>query len=301
MAHVKLAVVIPVGPDCRLAYVEDTLDSVCHYTTPSRRIVVCDDSGKGTGELLRRRYPAITVLTTPEHYGKDAGLYFSLSEGFRVAYEEFAFDVLLRLDTDALVIGDRPEDDALRFFRTYPDVGIIGSFRTDSNGDRRDFSWAREELARESSYQSLLREPRRWRRFFFLKRILRGARSHGYQPGEHCLGGAYFISRECIRRLHRDILLSRQEIRWSKLQEDHIFSLLMYSTGLKNGDFVTGDAPMAVRWRGLPCGPERLLADGKKVTHSTRFFGERTEEDIRAFFRRERQRATGGTEAAASP
>jgi glycosyltransferase involved in cell wall biosynthesis len=290
MQRVELAVVIPVGPTCDLENVLDTLESVRHYVTPSHVIIVLDDSGKGTGLAVREHFGDVVVLTTEKNYGKDAGLYLNLSRGFAYAYENYSFDVLLRLDTDALVIGPNLDKDAIEHLANNPDLGIFGSYRTDCNGDPRDFSWSRNQLAKEIGLESALRDfPRRWTGWRLLRKAYHQGRLHGYEPGEHCMGGAYFISRACIGRLLQNNLLSRQEIAWSKLQEDMLFGLFIYAIGLKHGDFATGRYPMGLRWRGLPCSPEDLVAQGKKVTHSTRFFGGLNERAIRAYFRARRQ------------
>ncbi len=285
---VTLAVIIPVGPACKLENVLDTIESVRHYVTPSHVIILLDDSGKGTGVAVRERFQDVVILTTERVYGKHAGLYLTLSQGFAFAYKNYTFDVLLRLDTDALVIGPNPESDAIACFDRNPGFGIIGSYRTDCNGSPRGFSWPRETLVRELGFRSVLK-PRCLMGWVFLHKVLNRSKRNGYELGEHCMGGAYFMSRECVGRLLKGNLLSRKEIYWSKLHEDQLFGLFIHSVGLKHGDFATGQLPMGLRWRGLPCSPEELLTKKKKVTHSTRFFEELDEQTIRGIFRAHRQ------------
>ena len=290
MKAITLAVVIPVGPACEFEYISDTIESVRHYVATPHVVIVLDDSGKGTGRAIHERFRETVVLTTPRNYGKEAGLYLNLSQGFAFAYENYAFEILLRLDTDALIIGPNPEQEALEYFRRNPGVGIIGSYRIDCNGDPRDFSWPRNQLMRELGFRSLWSAPlRRLRGWLLLRTVFGRAKRHGYEAGEHCMGGAYFISRECIARLYGNKLLARRDIAWSRLQEDQIFGLLMYSVGLRHGDFATGALPMGLRWRGLPCPPEALLAKNKKITHSTRYFGNLSEKEIRDYFRARRR------------
>jgi hypothetical protein len=50
------------------------------------------------------------------------------------------------------------------------------------------------------------------------------------------MGGSYFTTAECIRRLYRNNRPGRHDIRWGALQEDWIFGLLIYSVGLRHGD-----------------------------------------------------------------
>jgi glycosyltransferase involved in cell wall biosynthesis len=291
MRQITLVVVIPVGPACEFDHISDTIESVRHYVTPSHVVIVLDDSGKGTGAAVKERFSETVVLTTPRNYGKEAGLYLNLSKGFAFAYENYFFDILLRLDTDALIIGPNPEQDAMDYFQQNPDVGIIGSYRTDCNGDPRDFSWPRNQLIRELGFRSLSKDPlKRLKGWLFLRTVFNKSKHNGYEAGEHCMGGAYFVSRECIGRLYKNHLLSRQEISWSKLQEDQIFGLFIYSVGMRHGDFATGSLPMGLRWRGLPCPPEILLARNKKITHSTRFFENLSEKAIRVYFREQRNK-----------
>lgn len=69
--------------------------------------------------------------------GRCGGLFLKLGGGYKYALERFHFDVLLRLDADALVIGPRPEEDALRAFATQPRVGAAWLV---SRGARREAS-----------------------------------------------------------------------------------------------------------------------------------------------------------------
>ena len=288
--YVEIAVVLPVGPTCELAYVIDTIESIRHYIRSAHVIIVLDDSGEALCEGLLRMFDNVDVISTQGNMGKAAGLYINLSRGFAYAHEHYAFNVLLRLDTDALVIGPDPEKDAIQYFHQYPDVGILGSYRVDCNGDVRDFSWPRQKLTQKLRISwELVRRPKTWKSWWFLLQVARRSIKHGYEPGEHCLGGAYFVSKECVQRLVQQNLIARNEFFWSELQEDQIFGMLTYFVGLKHGDFATGRFPMGLRWKGLPGSPASLLANEKKVTHSTRFFGDENESAIRTFFKAQRQ------------
>ncbi len=291
---VKLVVVIPVGPSANLDYVLDTIHSVTHYTSPSTQIIIIDDSGANVGADLQASFPDLKILQTPgssgygrisqegSHGANEGGLYWWLASAFLYACENYDFEVLLKLDEDALVIGKRPEDDAIRLFRQNPNVGLIGSYKLDCNGDPRDFSGAAKKLYRDTSWQRLLQNPRLYMTF---RRLLSRALVNGYETGENVQGGACFISAKCVRRLAEEELLLRKELRRSICDEDYIFPLLVRSIGMELGDFATGDLPMGVRWRGLPCSPQELLARRKKVIHSTRFWENMKEEEIRSFFR----------------
>ena len=286
MERVKLLVLIPVGPACELRYVEDTIRSVVRHTTTSRLIVVLDDSGGDCGAQLRRSVPEITVLRTPTSRGVGAGLYLTLSMGFQHAVSNCEFEVALRLDTDALVIGENPEEDAISFFRQHPEFGLIGSHKTYSDGQPLDTTWPRARLARETALRSLIKHPRRLRGFLFLRRMVRAARRHGYEMGDYCFGSSFFASGAWASQMHRRRLFARDETLHSKLASDVIFGLLTYAAGFRIGDFSTGTLPMGLAHRELPFAPDELLIRHKKIIHSTRSYRDLDEEQIRAWFRR---------------
>ncbi|MDQ3651421.1 MAG: glycosyltransferase [Acidobacteriota bacterium] len=282
---VKLVVVIPVGPTCVLDYIVDSIHSIAHYTTLDRQIIIVDDSGKDTGRVLQTFFPDLDVVKTPENYGKMGGLYLSLSMGYLHAHQLYDFEALLRFDTDALIIGDRPEEDAAQFFRQHPNVGLLGHYHRHVAEDYR----SRVQIITEGRRKNLLRNPLLC---IALRRPLLKALANGYDRGDFVFGAAYFMSGECVRRLVQAKLLLRKQLRWSKLEEDHLFTLLVSSVGLEMADFTAGSLPIEVEWNSLPCSPRELIAKHKKITHSTRSWEDMNEDDIRKFFREIRENQT---------
>lgn len=289
MKEVTTIVLIPVGPTCKMDFIEDTIESVQYYLKLPYQIIVVDDSACGAGNKIKNKYDEIIIIGTEGKNGHFAGLYFSLSQGLKYAYENFKFTIVIRMDTDALLIGFGLDEEAVSYFHKNPLKGIIGSYMFDCNGAPRGIYWTGIQLKNEISTGFLLRNVRKklkgWK---FLRGIFRKSIKFGYIPGEHCMGGAYIMSWECVNKLYNANLLDRKEIHFTKLQEDQIFGLLIYAVGLRHGDFATGSFPMGLRWKGLPGTPEDLVIRKKKIIHSTRFYEELNEEQIRDFFKKRR-------------
>lgn len=297
MIKVKTIVLMPVGPTCQFDFIVDSIESAFFYLDPSTKVILVDDSMKKTGEELQKKFSNVDVITIqggirgrPNH-GLLAGLYLTLSKGMKRAFENYQFQVLLRMDTDALVIGPSPDDDAIAEFARDPNLGLIGSFRIDCRGNQRGYEQTINILNESLGLKEILKHPRsRFPGWLYWKSFYSRAISNGYQPGDQCQGGAYFMSYECVKRLYQMDLLERYDLQWINLHEDQIFGLLTYVTGLKLGDFATGDHPMGIKHQGLPWHPEELIQRGKKITHSTRFFEELGEEAIRDIFQATRKR-----------
>jgi hypothetical protein len=68
------------------------------------------------------------------------------------------------------------------------------------------------------------------------------------------------------------------------VSEDHLFGLMAVAAGFRIGDFGGPDDPFALRWKGLPCGPEELLSRSKLVTHSVRSWADMDEGAVRRAF-----------------
>ena len=275
-----VTVVLPVGRSYDDEFVRDTIGSVCQFL-PASRLIIVDDSGCETG---RRVAPASAeVIVTPDGYqGLGGQLYRRLSLAFREALRR-PFDVLLRLDTDAVLLGGTFVERAERLFASNPQIGALGAYQKDYDGTPRSYSYPawriRRILTREARH-----DPRRAVRIGQL--VLRAYRHGGYVRGEFVQGGATIYSPAAIRSFEEAGLLDDECLARSEMQEDHIFGLCLRSLGFEMLDFGTAfdDLPFGVTWRGLPASPEQLVAAGKEIIHSTNFFGDRDESDIRAVF-----------------
>jgi len=283
----RLVVVVPIGPRCQPTFVADTLESVDRYSVAGRRLLLLDNSGRGTAREFADR-PRTEVLVTPWR-GSGGALYMSLSAGFHAALRE-PFDVLLRLDTDALVIGSGYEAHAARYFAQHPRTACLGSYRTGYDGSARSFAPPRRQFRRYFVRRAVRHPMDAVRVGFLVGRAFR----HGYELGESVLGGACLYSHWGVSALSRAGLLGDQALARTDLEEDHIFALALRSLGFEFAGFGSrdDDLPMGVKWIGLPASPEELISKRKAIIHSTRKWNDLDEVAIREVFARHR-RTTG--------
>jgi hypothetical protein len=282
-------VVIPVGPGTKEVFVADTIESITFNTSVSFKIILLDDSQTQIGVVIQKQFPFIDVLPTEKNYGSWCGLYISLSLAYRHALEHYQFHALLKLDTDALIIGKNPESEAIALFHSDPTIGMAGQYPTNYNGTPWDLGWPRKRILNGTrSWKSLRRPLANW----ILNRFYNKALRNGYSTGESVFGGAYFMSRLFLERMLHCGLLPNYKMKTLNLGEDHLFSLLVKALGFKLGDLSSGNRPFACAWKGLPDSPEQLLHNNKKIIHSTRFWDNMNEDDIRAYFRRQREQTT---------
>lgn len=280
-----LIVVIPVGPYCFPENIEDTIGSFIHYTKSTYKIILADDSQIGTGWGIQKKFPDIDVVKMPASFGKLCGLYVTLSLAFQHALSNFHFKALLRMDTDALIIGPDPELDAIRLFQTDRKAGIAGQYMFDYDGQPRNIEWPRQRIINGTRTWKFIRRPfANWA----LRKLYRRALSNGYVTGENVFGGAYFMSEACLHTLHEAGLLPDYKLRTLNLEEDHLFGLLVKACGFNLADLSTEHKPFGCAWKGLPAAPEQLCKDDKKIVHSTRFWENMKEEEIRTYFRQKR-------------
>lgn len=285
----QLIVVIPVGPACQLHHVGDTIESINFYVSSSFRIILADDSQKGTGEKIRQHFKDIDVVETGESMGKLCGLYITLCLAFRYALKHYEFDALLRMDTDALIIGPSPDKEALDLFHRNSTIGIAGQYPLDYQGHPWDISWPRAKLRRSLHTFRFFKRPLVHATLF--PRYLRALRQ-GYVRGESVFGGACFFSYACLKALLAAGLLPARHLKELRLEEDHLFAILVKSLGFELASLSGEGLPMGCAWKGLPASPEKLMSDGKKIVHSTRYWEHMQEDEIRTIFRQHRKRIT---------
>ncbi len=276
----SVTVVIPVGPSHGREFVRDTIDSA-RESLPDCRLILIDDSGDDT---IRHLAPAdATIIAAPAGYeGLEGQLYRRLSLAFREALRT-PFDLLLRLDTDALILGNTFVPRATHIFAENPRIGALGCYRTNYDGTPRTYTWPALRIRRMVTVEAL-RDPMRALRVGRL--LLRAYHDGDYIRGESVQGGAMIYSPAAIRSFAQTGLLDDRRLARSRMQEDHIFGLCLRGLGYRMLDFgsANDDLPFAITWRGLPSPPEQLIAAGKEIVHSTKSFGDCEEREIRSVF-----------------
>jgi hypothetical protein len=293
--HVQLVVVMPVAPRDDVA---DTVESVLAYTGPSTALVVVDDTKGQAADMHAVEQMATNITVLPAVAGPPGvcgSLWRKVAAAYRFALDQFSFDMLLRLDADALLLGPGLEEQARQRFATDAGIGMLGSYRMGPDGGSRDFAPTARALAAEVGWPGL-RHPRLRST---LRMLLSDADKHSYVRGEHALGAAYLHSGAAVREIDRRGWLDLPAIGASQLCDDHLMGLITRAAGFRIADFGGPGDPLALRWKGLPAAPEQLVAGGALVTHSVRSFENLAEPDIRAFFAT--TRSDGGARYAAEP
>jgi len=285
----NVVVVIPVGPECVQEFIEDTINSFIHYTKSSYKIVLADDSQKGTGKLIKENFPQIDVFINEKNRGKLTGLYITLSLAYTHVLERYQFEALLRMDTDALVIGYDPEKEAIELFKNHPEIGIAGQYPNDYHGQPWNITWPKEQVLKYTSIFRLWRRPAARRKLY---KLYRKAIRYDYKAGESVFGGACFISQNCLQKLKDQKLLPDYDLQTIVLEEDHLFAILIKSIGFHFADLSSKNLPFGCAWRGLPASPQELQKRGKKIIHSTRFWQDMNEPAIRTWLRNQRTHLT---------
>lgn len=292
---VQTVVVIPLGPKCKMDYVLDTIASIQHYITEQKAIIIADDSQNVEyRRRIEQSYPDIIILSTKQNLGKGSGLYTNLCIAYSYALDHFDFETLLRLDTDALMIGYGADKEIAAYFAAHPKIGLAGTYikgnhQTDEFGNRWDSYGGRVfVIAIAKLFSSyFLHSPLSLLRI--RKRLFR-AIYQGYEFGDLIFGGAYAFSRAGLEALRSNGLLPMPNMLGVDLEEDHLFSMLMRSVGMELADLSRHHGPFGCVWKGLPATPEKLCEAGKKIVHSTRYYKNQLREgDIRAFFRAKRE------------
>jgi hypothetical protein len=273
--QVRLGVVVPAGPRDD---VRDTLESVHQFACTSYRIVVVDDT---QGRQHIPTAPGVDVIPTPhDAAGGYGGLWVKIAAGYRALLNLCRPELILRMDTDAILTGPGLADAAFGYFQRRPEIGLIGAHHRGPDGGRRDFGPAERGLRHETGLLGLRRPATRRA----VRRLVRAA-GPDYVPGEHVLGGAYIHRGAAARAMAAKGLLDNPVLSGSRLGEDHLMALATLAAGYRLGDFSGPNEPMAIKWQGLSASPDDLVTQGALIVHSVRSGPGMSESEIRSRFR----------------
>lgn len=284
-------ILLPVGPGTELPFLLDTLESVEQFADRDHKVLVVDDSGEGIGADVQQALPAVDILLLrPPGFNTArsvAGRFFeTIATAVRHAVAEYSFEVMMRLDADALMCNPGADRRGIDFLQANPNVGMIGSYRVRCDGQPRDFSGAAGHLKRESGLKFM---PGKRALAASLNRLLRPALENGYELGENIIAPGSMMSFEAAEQLAAHPLFGHPSFRPTRLGDDHLNSLMLRSLDFELADFATGGLPLGVWLRKIEWSPEELVKRGKAVVHSVRGYGGMGEAEVRNAFRSLRQ------------
>ena len=272
----------PVGavviPDSGRDDLGDTVASVQVYL-PGAVVVVVDDR---PAPAPRRDFGVGSVVLPALPYPRNAygGLWLKECYAFRWVLANLATDYVLRLDSDALLIGPGLERTVVDRFAAEPALGVLGAYRLGRDGGTRDFGPAARAIMSEAGLPGLSRPACRRA----LRELLSAARGNGYELGEHTLGAVNALRPAMLARCQDMGWLSAEALAPSKLGEDWLIGMVARAAGYAIGELGGPGGPVALAWKGLPAAPEELLETGALATHSVRCWRERSEAEIRSYF-----------------
>jgi hypothetical protein len=286
-------VIVPIGPgEIELRRFSDLLESLWTYEPGAGLCVAIDNSSEPRDLPLELRWRGCRFVTLQAPYREQGRplwgrLSASILLALRTIYQEGRFELVVRLDTDALIIG--PFRDAVRgFIAQHPEAGIVGTLGCTC---RRELPYYGHEKAAVSEvFKALDSNPAPPPALARIREHARIAVENGYAGKEYCQGGAYVLPYETLYRMSSAGCLDSPED-WLPLDvpEDVMMGMYARTVGLRSMDFSLPGEPFGNHHRGLAFSPRELVRRGYSLIHSTKRDAYYSEASIRAYFRARRR------------
>ena len=253
------------------AGLEDVLQSIVRWEGTDAAVVVLDDA---TTDCRTARIRAIVPDAVVLHHrwpcARPPYQYPSIARLLREAWRRFEADVVIKVDTDALLTGPGLAAAAARVFAEQPQIGLLGTVQQPI--------YDRWVLARERRTGRAVR------------RLHDAALRHGYD-GRKAHGGVYVLSRAALERMAAAGWLDWRPPVWTLLNEDACVGLGVWACGLSIG-WPGGDdaAPIRSVSHEMPMMMQDVRPAGVLAVHSVRrgLAGE-NEAEVRHYFGAERR------------
>jgi len=302
------AILIPVGPsDAEVSGLVDLISSLRCFAREVTDVILIDDGVKSRSLADLVVWPGVRVVSLRSSLNKKwvdpfAAQATGTMMGLAYAAEQLEVGYVLKLDTDTVAIG--PFHDAiLTTFRDDPLAGIVGACDVTPGQVPRDFSLWAGRVARAARALHLRRTvglfPARpyyvnAKRRRKIDALLRLAMEDGYQPGRHCLGGAYAVGARVLERLRGQGVLA-DPLLWNGtgLGEDVALAIAVSAVGFSLCNLVADGEPFGITLPGLPDAPQALLERGFGLIHSVKGDAVYSELRIRTFCRELREQGGG--------
>lgn len=242
-------------PDCQLLAVDDCSVEDVRDVARDPRV-----------DLFRRWRPC----------GYPTGLTGLLLGAFELLVERYQFDVLLKIDTDALCLRPGLFEETEHVFTADPTVGMVGTYLADASAetDEHRFAWLVPVIEQEAR-----RDP-------VLRRALEAAQANGYRDGEHIQGGVYLVSRPALEALRERGLLAWRPRRGALLYDDMIVSMFIRSVGFRLCSLGADGGTIRSAATHMPLSLSEVCGLQPAAVHTVkRGLGGESEAEVRAFLR----------------
>lgn len=279
---------MPAGPGARDALL-DTWASAQASSPGEVALLITDDwTPDCDAASIHAVLPDAVVVRPPLPTGGPPRLWPITALAIETALAHFDFDLLIKLDSDALVVGpgwieaiadaidvDQPSALTLASQHTgSPPVGIAGAFRARPDGAlETDEDYHRRVLAGEHGHDAALDG--------WVARAL----DAGWPQGSIVQGGCLVLTRGlCEAIVTAGGLAYRPRLR-TIVSEDLLLTVLAYAFGFRAASLGGPQGPMAIANKHLPVALEALLDPSSRwvVTHSTKVgLGGEPEPQLRA-------------------
>jgi hypothetical protein len=249
--------VVPCGPG-ELEAVADTVAGVHAWEADEAKVIVVEDATTDVRwPQILARCPEVDVVRAPWPTAGPPRLSPVIARGFAAALDRYDCDVVIKLDTDALVTGPGLGERTAALFAADPRAGLIGSIGMRSDGVPEDYTYDRWVLAHE----------RRWSRTV---RELAARAEAGTYDGRKIHGGVYAISRAALEAVCAAGDLDRNPPWWTQIGEDLWITLAVCAAGFGQRSWGAPGEPMAVASKWLPVPLADVASRGLLAVHSVR-------------------------------
>jgi hypothetical protein len=267
------------GPG-ELEPLSELIESIRAWEGDAAKVLVVEDA---TPDVrwpdVRARFADVDVVRSRRPTGGPPRLSPPIARGYAIALERYEFDVLCKLDTDALVTGPGLGDRAAERFAAEPRLGMLGTIGLRADGVPEDYSYDAWVVSHERRWNRTVRD-----------RLARAER--GTYDGRKVHGGVYVLSRAALEAMAGAGDLRRDPPWWSQIGEDLWCSLAVCAAGFALGSWGAPGDPTASASKWLPVPLAEVRSRGLLAVHSVRRGADgESEAEVRAALRAQRESA----------
>ena len=269
-------VIVSAASDGEWLGIEELIDSLSTYLDCNYEIVFADDAT--TDGIHERLLDAgCWVVRNPEKMYLN-GVDLTLRRAFVEAHRLFDAPIYLKIDPDALVIGNGLHPAIQAGFSADDTIGLLGTYHIDWNGERRDLSHWRDRMTRRRQDIGVAIDI---------------AEKNGYIIGDGVQGGAYALTSVCLgKMIQGGWMHGRNGYRPSTkkgwhIAEDSLIAMLAYTVGHRVEEFGGPGQTLGIWDVGLPMPPEMLVQQNRLIAHAMKY-RDKVSLDARRFFAEKR-------------